>query len=325
MQPVAQGSSALKRNSDFNGITFREACEMAKDVVCSADTLSELLVSVDLDIYISQTTSGFKAKEQQGGTCYANASAAVLHLAMQRILGREGGYPDFHNLRGEIIRAYGTHCAKTSKVLQEICPRYRLHSQNASIKGAMEAVLKKRPVVARFHLTDDEWETFSNFYKNNPTGTLTQNELDVRKRPTSPPPDTSGHAVVLTSYNRSCLTFMNSWGQKWGDKGFFRVQNAEVLQMEFLDVYWTLNDLTEGEKEYYHQHGSEVAAKLMNSLKGLQKAEYTCPECEQTSLVTEFNGTLSNVQCPKCLQEFSTNDNAGNILALNMYLTSSSK
>ena len=116
---------------------------------------------------------------------------------------------------------------------------------------------------------------------------------------------------------------MNSWGQKWGDKGFFRVQNAEVLQMKFLDVYWTLSDLTEGEKEYYHQHGSEVAAKLMNSLKGLQKAEYTCPlpKCKETSLVTEFNGTLSNVQCPKCLQEFSTNDNAGNILALNMYLT----
>jgi RNA polymerase subunit RPABC4/transcription elongation factor Spt4 len=86
-----------------------------------------------------------------------------------------------------------------------------------------------------------------------------------------------------------------------------------------------LNDLTEGEKEYYHQHGSEVAAKLVDSLKGLQKAEYTCPECEQTSLVTEFNGTLSKVRCPKCLREVSTSDNAGNILALNMYWTSLSR
>jgi hypothetical protein len=295
---------------------------MAREVVCCPDALSELLVSVDLDIYISQSTGGFTSKEQQGETCYANASAAVLHLAMQRILGREGGYPDFHKLRGEIIRAYGTHGANTSKVLQEICPRYRLHSQNVRIKGAMEAVLKKRPVVARFHLTDDEWNTFSDFYKNNPTGTLTQNELDVGKRPTSPPPRTSGHAVVLTSYNSKCLTFMNSWGQKWGDKGFFRVRNAEVLQLEFLDVYWTLSDLTEGEKEYYHQHGSEVAAKLVNSLKGLQKAEHIFPECQQPSLVTEFAGTLSKVRCPKCSREFSTKDNAGNILALNMYLTS---
>ena len=79
---------------------------MAETVVCCPDALSELLVSVDLDIYISQTTSDFEAKKQQGGTCYANASAAVLHLSMQRILGREGGYPDFHVLRDEIIRAY---------------------------------------------------------------------------------------------------------------------------------------------------------------------------------------------------------------------------
>jgi hypothetical protein len=104
--------------------------------------------------------TSFEAKKQQGGTCYANASAAVLHLAMQRILGREGGYPDFHVLRDEIIRAYGTHGANTRKVLQEICPRYRLHRQNVYIKGAMEAVVKKRPVVARFHLTDDEWKAF---------------------------------------------------------------------------------------------------------------------------------------------------------------------
>ncbi len=95
----------------------------------------------------------------------------------------------------------------------------------------------------------------------------------------------SGHAVVLTSFNSKCL----------------------------------------GEKEYYQKHGPEVAAKLMKSLKGLQNAKYTCPECEQSSLVTEFEGTLSKVRCPKCSHEFSTNDNAGNILALNVYLTSLSR
>ena len=148
---------------------------------------------------------------------------------------------------------------------------------------------------------------------------LTQNELDIRKRPKGVP--TGGHAVVLTSYNSKCLTLMNSWGDEWTDNGFFRVQNAEVLQLEFFDVYWTLNDLTDGEKEYYREHGHEVAQKLMNSLKGLQNAKYTCPKCHQESLVTEFTGTLTKVQCPRCSEKFSTNDNAGNILALNTYLT----
>jgi hypothetical protein len=265
---------------------------------------------------------GFKANEQDRGTCYANASAAVLHLAMRRILGRENGYPDFHELKNEMIKAYGPDGADTRKVLQKICPKYRLRSQIVCINGAKEAVAKKRPVVARFRLTDDEWKAFSRFYKTNPMGILTQNELDVRKRPTSPPPDTSGHAVVLTSYNSSCLTFMNSWGQKWGDNGFFRIQNAEVLQLELFDVYWTLNDLTEGEKEYYRKNGSDVATMLMNLLEALQKAVYTFPKCEQTSSSSEFAGTLSKFQCPKCLHDFSTDDNAGNIVALNRHLIS---
>ena len=307
-------------------LSFREACEMAKDIF-SSDALSEVLVSVDLDMYISQSNSDFKAKKQQSGTCYANASAAVLHLAMKRIVGREEGYPSFEKLKDEMIKAYGNSGANTSDVLQNACQKYHLHSKRVSIKEAMDAIVRKRPVVARFRLTDTEWKDFSNFYQKNPTGILTQNEIDIRKRPAhaSNQVKTSGHAVVFTSYNSRCLTFMNSWGQNWGDNGFFRVENAEVLPLEFFDVYWTLDELSEEEKENYHKHGSDVAAKLMKSLGGLQKAEYTCPDCKKSSLVIEFTGTLSRVRCPKCSHEFSTNDNTGNILALNIYLTSLAK
>ena len=302
-------------------IFYSEACEMAKVVRCR-EALSEFLVSVDLDIYISQTIHDFEAKEQVGGTCYANASAAVLHMAMRRILGREGRYPDFHELREEMIKEYGCDGANTKNVLIKMCKKYRLHSEEVKSKEAMEAAVQKRPVVAIYDLTDDEWQIFANFYKKNPAGILTQKELDFNQRPTNPPPETEGHAVVLTSHNSKCLTFMNSWGQNWGDNGFFRVQNAEVLDMKFFDVFWRLDDLSEEEREYYHQHGSEVAEKLV---KGLQKAEYECPECHKSSLVTEFTGTLSKARCPKCSREFSTNDNEGNILALNIYLTSLSR
>ena len=301
---------------------------MANSVVCSSDALSELLVSVHLDMYINQTTSGFRAKDQgEELTCYAFASAVVLHLAMQRIHGREGEYPSFDELKDEMIREHGKSRAYTCEVLKKICPKYRLHCRKVNIKGAKQAIVKKRPVVAKFYLTDDEWDAFENFYDTNPVGILTQNELDVRKRPTSPPHRTSGHAVVLTSYNSKCLTFMNFWGEEWADNGFFRVQNAEVLgdQLEFFDVYWELDDLTEKEQEKYRKYGSKLAKRLIEFLEGLEFAEYTCPECEQTSLVTEFTGTLSKVQCPKCFREFSTSDNAGNSLALNVYLTSLSR
>ena len=58
---------------------LREACNMARDVVCCQDALSDLLVSVDLDIYINQSTKSFKAKKQVGETCHANISAAFLN------------------------------------------------------------------------------------------------------------------------------------------------------------------------------------------------------------------------------------------------------
>lgn len=299
---------------------MREACEVARNVVCCQDVLSDLLASVDLDVYINQKVTGFGAKEQEGGTCYANASAAVLDLSMRRILGREGGYPDFYELRKEFIKRYGTEGANTLKVLQEMCPKYRLHCEKVDLKGAMKAITAKRPVVTRFRLTDDERDSFGKFFKSKPTGILTKKEIDITARP--PNACTGGHAVVLTSFNSECLRLMNSWGVGWADQGFFKVQNADVLGLQFIDVFWTVEDLTEKEKSYYEKHGSQVARKLMNSYQALQRAEYTCPKCSRPSPVVEFTGTLLQAKCPKCSRSFSTNDGKGNILALNLYLTS---
>ncbi|XP_061190911.1 uncharacterized protein LOC133199041 [Saccostrea echinata] len=300
---------------------MRDACSLARNVVCCQDALADILVSVSLDIYINQSTTGFGAQRQVGGTCYANASAAVLHLSMKRILGREGGYPDFLELRQDLIDLYGIEGANTLAVLQNVCPKYRLHCKKVDIIGAMHAITAKRPVVARFRLTDAEWKVFSKFYEEHKTGVLTRNEIDLRK---SRYGKLGGHAVVLTSFNSECLYLMNSWGTEWGDNGFFRVQNADVLDLEFIDVFWTLNDLTENEKDYHKRHGSEVADKLMKSLISLQRAKYLCPVCNQTSLVTEFSGHLTQAKCPKCYCFFNSNE-AGNILALNMYLTSISR
>lgn len=136
---------------------------------------------------------------------------------------------------------------------------------------------------------------------------------------------TSGHAVVLTSYNSECLRLMNSWGENWADRGFFKVEKAEVLGLEFIDVYWKEYDLTREERSSYQAHGSEVAKRLMSLLKGLQVATFTCPSCRESSLVTEFRGTLSHAICPRCSHVFSSNDGNGNILALNMHLTSLSR
>ncbi|XP_015778877.1 PREDICTED: uncharacterized protein LOC107356763 [Acropora digitifera] len=55
---------------------IKEVCDMARECVLSQDALSGVLSSVDLDLYINRTNDDFGAKEQDGKTCYANASAA---------------------------------------------------------------------------------------------------------------------------------------------------------------------------------------------------------------------------------------------------------
>ena len=305
---------------------LREACEVARKVVCSQDALSDFIVSVDLDLYINREVKGYKAKkgqEKDEGTCYAHASATVLHLSMRRILGREGSYPDFEELKDEFINRFGKDGERTSLVLQEMCPKYRLKCKKVDLEGAMKAITSSRPVVATFRLTKDEWDSFEEFYERSPKGILTKKEINITARLPNTP--TTGHAAVLTSFDSKCLRLLNSYGEDWADSGFFRVQKADVLRFQFFDVYWTEEDLKEEEKTYFKKQGAIVAEKLMKWLPSLKDAEFTCPmaKCSKRSPVMEFIGTLTHAKCPKCGNEFSTKKaQEGNILALNIYLTS---
>ena len=135
----------------------------------SCDALVDLLEKVPLATYINQANADFVPKEQDGGTCYANAIAAVFHLAMHRIVGREGGIPDFYKIRHDIIKEYGEDGANTENVLEKLCsrPEYRLHFHEVDETGARKAINKRRPVVATFWLYDEEWSKFSQFFRQN--------------------------------------------------------------------------------------------------------------------------------------------------------------
>jgi hypothetical protein len=224
-------------------------------MVSSNDALLDMIGYVSLDMYINQSNSGFQPKQQVGGTCYANAVAAVFHLAMSRIVGRDGGIPDFFNVRQDLIAAYGSDGANTRQVLADKCPEYRLHFQPVNATGARQALNHKRPVVVTFWLSDKcddkctqahvhvreaQWQRFSEFFRKTPSGILSR--VDIGEPGDNEEP--GGHAVVLVRCDAVSLTFMNSWGTKWADGGFFSISSESVLNdMKFYDVYWTLNDL----------------------------------------------------------------------------------
>ena len=145
---------------------------MAKKVVCSPEALSDLLGSVNLDIYISQTNSNFEAKNRgDDETCYAFAIAAVIDMATKRIHGRQEGYPEFEEIKDNIISSYGRNRASTQLVLDDVLGDYRLHYTTVScIEDAKKAISEKRPVIARLRLMQTEWDAFENFFATDPTG-----------------------------------------------------------------------------------------------------------------------------------------------------------
>ena len=308
---------------------IKDVCDVAKRAVLSQDALSEVLSEVDLELYINKSNKRFKPTRQRGDTCYAHAAAAVMHLAMKRIIGRVGGYPDFDELREKLIAKYGEEeDVSTFQVLSEVCPEYRLQCKRVDAVKAIKAISEKRPVVATFHLTGAQWDQFDQFYEEKEKGKgkgkgkgkeiLTKSYLNSKTDSESKP---GGHAVVLTSYDAESLRLMNSYGKDFADGGFFRVQDADVLGLKFVDVYWDLNDLRKEEKKAYEKHGAEVARNLIESLKGLQEVTYKCPECHAESKVVEYSGHALNAKCPKCGRKFNPNKEGGD-LALNLYLTS---
>ena len=47
------------------------------------------------------------------------------------------------------------------------------------------------------------------------------------------------------------------------------MQNADVLGLKFIDVYWTEKDLTEEEQNYFVKHGSADARRVWQVLSKL--------------------------------------------------------
>ena len=222
-----------------------------REIPQNPNSLINLLSSTVINDYMNSEINNFESKKQEGGTCYANAIAANICLASSRVYGREK--LNFFDVRKKIIDKYGTHGGNTFQICKEYLINYRLHSQIVDEEGARKAVMKTRPCVARFNLTAQQWGNFSKFYRENKKGILTKEILNDTKNiyPDSTP---GGHAVVLTHISKDYLTFLNSWGPNFADNGYFRVKNADVLGMQFCDIFWYISDLSKEEIDAYNEH-----------------------------------------------------------------------
>ena len=155
-----------------------EFCKVAvSQLTHGTDALVHMLGRLSLTEYINQSNDDFKAQQQIGATCYANAIAAVFHLAMHRIVDREGGIPGFKAIRSRIIREYGKEGANTEIVVKRASPEYRLKCHKINEEGARKAINERRPVVARFSWKGRQKEMFKKFYEGSPKAILSANDI----------------------------------------------------------------------------------------------------------------------------------------------------
>ena len=141
------------------------------------DALVDIIAHVSVAEYINIANSKFEAKDQYGKTCYANAIAAVYHLAMHRIVDRQGGIPNFEDILRDVTIFGKGEEGNTKFVIEKTCYKYRLRFVEICKDCAREAINERRPVIAKFTLSRKQNKEFSNYFMNNPKGVLRSADL----------------------------------------------------------------------------------------------------------------------------------------------------
>ena len=279
----------------------------------SADVLLDIVGRVDMDKIVN-TAHGDTCKHgttQKGlPTCYAHATATALHMSLVRIVGREGGYPSFDNILKDIKDRFppGPNGRAVAEVLKEAITWYRpLRFQKVDEDGARQAVLRRRPVLATFRLSHTGWATFYRHFGSEATcKTVLERDQMAQHRS---PPDSGGHAVVLTKCAPGSLTFLNSWGRSWAEGGSFSVQDHTVLELDgasgtganmcFYDIYWYESDLTAGERQAYNAKVDKALRdRLDNHRSSILELEVRCPRCCKMAPIAQYTGSIRKAVCP---------------------------
>ena len=142
------------------------------------DALIDILASVSVADYINVKNSEFEPKDQSGKTCYANAIAAVYHLAMcRRIVDREDRVPKFEDILEDITIFDVNFGGNTRFVLERTCSKYGLKFTEVDEKDARIALNERRPVVAKFTFNHRQKRKFGEFFMNNQRAILKSEDL----------------------------------------------------------------------------------------------------------------------------------------------------
>jgi hypothetical protein len=291
----------------------------------SADVLFDVLGKLDLDSYMNDEhvrVCNHPSDQGNEGVCYAHAVAAVANMALVRIVDRDGGCPSIQTIRERILDKFPARKGgwSTEKVLEKVAEWYRpLRFRVVDEDDARQAILRRRPVLTTFRLSESGWNVFVRHFDQGagqagaavPIRVLAS--ADMQQHRTGE--DGGGHAVVLTRCDPQSLTFLNSWGRDWGNNGSFGVESAQVLELtshygvifpaRFYDIYWYESDLTPAERAAYDRNVDNAVRDRALQHPSIFDLKAKCPHCRVASPIALFTGRIRCAVCPQCEGSFA--------------------
>ena len=235
----------------------------------------------------------FGIKDQEySGECWVYSLAQIICMANARKYGRK--LDNFKTIYDSITKIYGKN-GKTDeereKIMNAILKKdFDLDFEKIIDENKLKEFINKGiKCICSFSLSNREWENFSNYYLKDQSNDkeekiLTKEILDQPIDNINNLNEISRHSVILIDIDKDDnYILLNSWGQKWGNKGLFKAKKECLKNSVFYAVYSNPSLLKKEEVEAWNK----LKNTIKNSLKEIELIR--CPKCKRKARIEKFS------------------------------------